>query len=171
MSSKLTEITESSPSAPPPSVLCGSGILSRLASPSMASSGSFDPSKTYDGYKAVEILDPACTECLAKGKDFFEHYNLRYSKCHYFYIGKKPFCRNGRQFSNVRRYLWSKKDGPFGKEFPVSQAPTPHETSGYSACKGMWPDGPMLGGPLPVGGRPIYSSSEVPISSINNGEW
>ncbi|MBW0584682.1 hypothetical protein O181_124397 [Austropuccinia psidii MF-1] len=172
MSSKLTEITESSPSAPPPSVLCGSGILSRLASPSMASSGSFDPSKTYDGYKAVEILDPACTECLAKGKDFCEHYNLRYSKCHYFYIGKKPFCQNGRQFSDVRRYLWSKKDGPFGKEFPVSQAPTPHATSGYSALTGSrqrdvarWTN---VGGPLPVGGRPIYSSSEVPISSINN---
>ncbi|MBW0487097.1 hypothetical protein O181_026812 [Austropuccinia psidii MF-1] len=39
MSSKLTELTESSPSAPPPSVLCGSGILSQLASRwSMASS-------------------------------------------------------------------------------------------------------------------------------------
>ncbi|MBW0525518.1 hypothetical protein O181_065233 [Austropuccinia psidii MF-1] len=52
MSSKLTEITESSPSSPPPSVLCGSGILSQLASPwSMASSGHFDPAQTYDGYK------------------------------------------------------------------------------------------------------------------------
>ncbi|MBW0541740.1 hypothetical protein O181_081455 [Austropuccinia psidii MF-1] len=45
MSSKLTELTDSSPSAPPPSVLCGSGILSRLALPwLMASSG-----QTYDG--------------------------------------------------------------------------------------------------------------------------
>ncbi|MBW0472532.1 hypothetical protein O181_012247 [Austropuccinia psidii MF-1] len=25
-----------------------------------------------------------------------------------------------------------------------------------------------VGGPIPVGGRPIYSSSEVPISRINN---
>ncbi|MBW0475361.1 hypothetical protein O181_015076 [Austropuccinia psidii MF-1] len=52
MSSKLTELTESSPS-----VLCGSGILSQLAS-----SGHLDPSQTYDGYKAVEVLDPACTK-------------------------------------------------------------------------------------------------------------
>ncbi|MBW0589374.1 hypothetical protein O181_129089, partial [Austropuccinia psidii MF-1] len=67
MSSKLTELTESSPSAPPPSVLCGSGIFSQLSSPSMASSGHFDPSQTYDGFRAVEGLDPGCTECLAKG--------------------------------------------------------------------------------------------------------
>ncbi|MBW0590641.1 hypothetical protein O181_130356 [Austropuccinia psidii MF-1] len=67
MSSKLTELTESSPSAPPPSVLCGSGVFSQLSSPSMASSGHFDPSQTYDGFRAVEVLDPSCTECLAKG--------------------------------------------------------------------------------------------------------
>ncbi|MBW0578481.1 hypothetical protein O181_118196 [Austropuccinia psidii MF-1] len=67
MSFKLTELTESSPSAPPLSVLCGSGIFSQLSSPSMDSSGQFDPSQTYDGYKAVEVLDPACSECLAKG--------------------------------------------------------------------------------------------------------
>ncbi|MBW0583862.1 hypothetical protein O181_123577 [Austropuccinia psidii MF-1] len=66
MSSKRTEIPESSPSSPPPSVLCGSGVFSRLSSPSMASSGHFVPSQIYDGYRAVEIIDPACTECLAK---------------------------------------------------------------------------------------------------------
>ncbi|MBW0573990.1 hypothetical protein O181_113705, partial [Austropuccinia psidii MF-1] len=132
MSSKLTEITESSPSTPPPSVLCGSGIFSRLYSPSMASSGHFNPSQTYDGYKAVEILDPACTECLARGKDCFQHYNPRSSKCHYFFIGKRPCCCTGVPTSNVRRYLWSRKDGPFGKELPFSEAPTPDGTSGYS---------------------------------------
>ncbi|MBW0586808.1 hypothetical protein O181_126523 [Austropuccinia psidii MF-1] len=61
MSFKLTELTESSPYALPPSVLCGSGVFSQLSSPSMASSGHFDPSQTYDGYREVEILDPACT--------------------------------------------------------------------------------------------------------------
>ncbi|MBW0576378.1 hypothetical protein O181_116093 [Austropuccinia psidii MF-1] len=65
MSSKLTVLTESSPSAMKPSVLCGSGALSQLASPSMASSGHFNPSQTYDSYKAVEFLDPACTELFA----------------------------------------------------------------------------------------------------------
>ncbi|MBW0569542.1 hypothetical protein O181_109257 [Austropuccinia psidii MF-1] len=73
MSSKLTELTESSPYAPPPSVLHSSGILSQFSSPSMASSCHFDPTQAYDGYKAVEVLDPACTEFLAKGKDCFEH--------------------------------------------------------------------------------------------------
>ncbi|MBW0593566.1 hypothetical protein O181_133281, partial [Austropuccinia psidii MF-1] len=65
-SSKLTELTESSPSALPPSAPCGSGVFSQLSSPSMASSGHFDPSQTYDGFRAVEVLDPACIECLAK---------------------------------------------------------------------------------------------------------
>ncbi|MBW0517109.1 hypothetical protein O181_056824 [Austropuccinia psidii MF-1] len=92
MSSKLTELTESSLSAPPPSILHGSGILSQFSSPSMASSGHFDPTQTYDDYKAVEVLDPAFTECLVKGKDCFDHYNPRSSRCHYCFIGKKP-CR------------------------------------------------------------------------------
>ncbi|MBW0521224.1 hypothetical protein O181_060939 [Austropuccinia psidii MF-1] len=102
----------------------------------MLSSGHFNPTQTYDCYKAVEGLDPACTEFFAKGKDFFEHYNPRSSRCHYCFIGKKA--------SNLRRYLWSKKDGPFGKEFPVSEAPA-----------------------LDVDGRPIYSSSEVPNARIH----
>ncbi|MBW0532777.1 hypothetical protein O181_072492 [Austropuccinia psidii MF-1] len=138
----------------------------------MASSGYFNPSLTYDGYKAAEILDPACTECLAKGKYCFEHDNPRSSKCHYCYIGKKPCRQTGRQVSNVRRYSWSKKYEPFGKEFPVSEAPTPDATSGYSALTGSrqrhvarWTN---VGGDFPVGGRPIYSSSEAPISRINN---
>ncbi|MBW0540936.1 hypothetical protein O181_080651 [Austropuccinia psidii MF-1] len=145
MSSKLTELTESSPSAPPPSVLCGSGIFSQLYSPSMASSGHFDPSQTYDGYKAFERQ--------------------------YYFIGKRP-CRHTQVPTyNFRRYLWSRKDGPFGKEFPVPDAPTPDGNSGYSHLTGSrqrdvtrWTN---FGGPIPIGGRPIYSSSEVPISRIN----
>ncbi|MBW0470416.1 hypothetical protein O181_010131 [Austropuccinia psidii MF-1] len=82
MSSKLTQLIESSPSAPPPSVPHGSGILNQFSLPSMASSGHFDPTQTYDGYKAVEVHDPSFTEFLAKGKDCFEHYNPRSSKCH-----------------------------------------------------------------------------------------
>ncbi|MBW0558855.1 hypothetical protein O181_098570 [Austropuccinia psidii MF-1] len=96
MSSKLTELTESSPSAPPPSVLCGSGILHQLASPcSMASPGHFDPGQTYDGCKAVEVLDPACTGFLAKGKDCFQNFNQKSSKFHFCFFGKKPCCCPG----------------------------------------------------------------------------
>ncbi|MBW0589773.1 hypothetical protein O181_129488 [Austropuccinia psidii MF-1] len=147
MSSKLTELTESSPSAPPPSVLHGSGIFSQLSSPSMASSGHFDPSQTYDGFSAVEVLDPACTECLAKGKDCFQHYNPQL------------------------RHLWSRKDGPYGQEFPILEEPTPDTTSEFSQLTGSrqrdvarWTS---VGGPIPVGGRPIHYSSEVPISRTN----
>ncbi|MBW0461799.1 hypothetical protein O181_001514 [Austropuccinia psidii MF-1] len=73
--------------------------------------------------------------------------------------------------SNIKSYFWRKKDGPFGKEFPVSEAPTPYGTSGYSNFTGSkhrevarWIN---VVGPIPIGGRPIYSSSEVPISRIN----
>ncbi|MBW0575016.1 hypothetical protein O181_114731 [Austropuccinia psidii MF-1] len=137
----------------------------------MASSVHFDPTQTYDGYNAVEVLDPAGTECLAKGKESFEHYDPRSSKCDYCFIGKKPCRPTGKQASIVRRYLWSKKDGPIGKEFPVSEAPTLDCTSGYSALTGSrqrdvarWTN---VGGCFPVCGRPIYSSSEVPFSGSN----
>ncbi|MBW0460651.1 hypothetical protein O181_000366 [Austropuccinia psidii MF-1] len=172
MSSKLTELTDSSPSAPPPSVLCGSDILSWWASPwSMASYGHFDPGQTYDGYKAVEVHDPACTEFLAKGKDCFQNFNPKSSKCHFCFVGKKPCQCPGSVASNFRRHLWSKKNGPFGKEFPVSEGLTPDAISGYSDLTGSrqrdvarWTN---FGGSIPVSGRPIYSSLEVPISRIN----
>ncbi|MBW0584527.1 hypothetical protein O181_124242, partial [Austropuccinia psidii MF-1] len=152
----MTELTESSPSVHPPSVLHGSVILSQFSSPSMASSGHFDPTQIYDGYQEVQVLGPAFTECLAMRKECFEHYNPRFSKFHYFFIGKKPCCRTGKKASNVTRYLWSKKYGAFGKEFPVSEAPTLDGTSGYSALTGSrqrdvarWTN---VGGPSPVGG-------------------
>ncbi|MBW0499612.1 hypothetical protein O181_039327 [Austropuccinia psidii MF-1] len=88
-------------------------------------------------------------------------------------IFKVPFllCCSGPSSSNIRLFLWSKKDGPFGKELPVFAAPTPDGTSGYSDLTSSrkrdvtrWTN---VGGPIPVGGRPIYSISEVPISRIN----
>ncbi|MBW0524395.1 hypothetical protein O181_064110 [Austropuccinia psidii MF-1] len=161
MSSKLTELTESYPSAPPPSVLCGSGVFSQLSSPSMASSGHFDPSQTYYWFRAVEVLDPACTECLAKGKDLFQNYNPQSSKCHFCFIGKKPCHCSGSALSNVRRDLWSRKDGPFGKEFPIPEEPTQDSLNRDVA---RWTN---VGGPIPIGGRPIHYSSEVPISRTN----
>ncbi|MBW0578181.1 hypothetical protein O181_117896 [Austropuccinia psidii MF-1] len=171
MSSKLTELTESSPSAPPPSVLHGSGIFSRLSSPSMASSGHFDPSQTYDGFRAVEVLHPACTECLAKGKDCFQHYNPRLSKCHFCFVGKKPCRRTRSTLSQVRRHLWRRKDGPYGQEFPILEEPTPDATSGFSQLTGSrqrdvarWTN---VGGSIPISGRPIHYSSEIPISRTN----
>ncbi|MBW0523994.1 hypothetical protein O181_063709 [Austropuccinia psidii MF-1] len=77
MSSKLTGLNQSSPS-----VLCGSDILNQLCLPwSMASSSDFGPSQDYDGYKAVEVLDPACTKCLMKGKECFQSFNTPFLSC------------------------------------------------------------------------------------------
>ncbi|MBW0487886.1 hypothetical protein O181_027601 [Austropuccinia psidii MF-1] len=145
MSSKLTELTDSSPFVLPPSVLGGSAILSCFSSPwSMASSGHFDPGQSYDGYKAVEVLDPAFTKFLAKGKDFFQHFNPKSSKCNFCFVGKKPCCCPGSAACNVRRYLWM--------------------TGSRKRDVARWTN---VEGSIPVGGRPIYSSSEVPISRIN----
>ncbi|MBW0493483.1 hypothetical protein O181_033198 [Austropuccinia psidii MF-1] len=110
----------------------------------MASSGHFDPGQTYDGYKEVEVLDPSCTGCLAKGKDFFQHFNLKSSKCHFCFVGKKPCFRPEPESSNVRRYLWM--------------------TASRQRDVERWTN---VGGPIPVDSRPIYSSSEVPISRNN----
>ncbi|MBW0496030.1 hypothetical protein O181_035745 [Austropuccinia psidii MF-1] len=88
---------------------------------------------------------------LPKGKDCFQHFNPKSSKCHFCFVGKKPFRHPGSAASNVRRYLWRKKDGPSGKVSPVSEGPTPDGTSGYSD----------------FGSRPIYSSAEVPNPRIN----
>ncbi|MBW0460774.1 hypothetical protein O181_000489 [Austropuccinia psidii MF-1] len=170
MNFKLTEITESSTSVPPMSALCGSDILSQLGSPwSMASSGHFDPSQTFDSYKAVEVLDPSFTKCLKKVKEFFQHFNLKSSKCYFCLVGKKPSPCPGILASNIKRYLWRNKDGPFGREFPVSETPNPDGASIYSICSKQRKVAKRtnVGGPIPVGGRPIYSISEVPISRIN----
>ncbi|MBW0563657.1 hypothetical protein O181_103372, partial [Austropuccinia psidii MF-1] len=105
----------------------------------MASSGHFDPSQIYDGYREVEILDPACTECLAKGKDCFQHYNPQSSKCHSCFIG-----------NNV--------------VVPGFCLLTSGVTGSRKRDVARWTN---VGGPIPVGGRPIYSSSGVPISRIN----
>ncbi|MBW0481913.1 hypothetical protein O181_021628 [Austropuccinia psidii MF-1] len=105
----------------------------------MASSGHFDPGQAYVGYKAVEVLDPPCTECLAKGKDFFQNFNPKSSKCHFCFVGKKPCHCPGSANSNVRMTGSRQRDVV------------------------RWTN---VGGSIPVGGRPIYSSSVVPISKI-----
>ncbi|MBW0464466.1 hypothetical protein O181_004181 [Austropuccinia psidii MF-1] len=52
----------------------------------------------------------------------------------------------------------------FGKEFSFSEAPTPDVTGSRQRDVARWTN---AGGPILVGGRPIYSSSEVPICRIN----
>ncbi|MBW0552091.1 hypothetical protein O181_091806 [Austropuccinia psidii MF-1] len=136
MSFKLTELTEYSSSVPPPSVLCGSGILSQLASPwSMASSG-----QTYDGYKEAEVLDTACAECLAKGKYCFQHFNPKSSNTIFALLGRSHVV-------------------VLGQRLPMSKV-----TGSRKRDVARWTN---VGWSIPVGDRPIYSSSAFLISRIN----
>ncbi|MBW0543889.1 hypothetical protein O181_083604 [Austropuccinia psidii MF-1] len=116
----------------------------------MASSGHFDSSQTYDGYKKVEAFDPFFNEFLKKGKQCFQPYNPQFSKCNHCFVGNKPCQHPGALPFNIRPYLRSKKDGPLGKDLPISEAPTPDCTSGYSNCRGMRQGERMLEGPLPL---------------------
>ncbi|MBW0586018.1 hypothetical protein O181_125733, partial [Austropuccinia psidii MF-1] len=43
-----------------------------------------------------------------------------------------PCRRTGSTLSQVRRNLWSRKDGPYGQEFAILEEPTPDATSGFS---------------------------------------
>ncbi|MBW0586814.1 hypothetical protein O181_126529 [Austropuccinia psidii MF-1] len=149
MSSKLTELTESSPSAPPPSVLCGSGVFSQLSSlPWRLLVILIPPKPMTDSEKLKVLILPVLNVWP-----------------------RKPCCHMWVTSYNVRRHLWGRKDGPFGQKFPISEEPTPDATSGFSQLTGSrqrdvarWTN---VRGPIPVGGRPIYSSSEVPISRTN----
>ncbi|MBW0581136.1 hypothetical protein O181_120851 [Austropuccinia psidii MF-1] len=148
MSSKPTALTDSSSSLPPPYVLCGSGIFGQLVSPwFMASSGNFDPHQTCYGYKVVELLDLPCLECLMKGEKFFQNFNPRSSKCHYCFVGEKPCWHPGVLLFTIERYIWRKKDGPFGKEFPVSEDPTPDVTGFRKREPERWTN---VEGPIPT---------------------
>ncbi|MBW0532194.1 hypothetical protein O181_071909 [Austropuccinia psidii MF-1] len=96
----------------------------------MASSGHFDPSQTYDGYRAVEVIDPACSECLAKGGIY----------------GVEKMGLLGESSQYLRHLLLMELQDFLNRDVA------------------RWIN---VGGPIAVGGRPIYSSSEVPISRIN----
>ncbi|MBW0577512.1 hypothetical protein O181_117227, partial [Austropuccinia psidii MF-1] len=154
----------------------------------MASSGHFEPSQTYDGYKEVDVLDPACTECLARGKDCFQHYNPRSSKPHYCFIGKRPCCHTGCQLLMSGGIYGVGKMGLLGESSQFLRHLLLMELQGIPIVSNLntlikigtdifdvvtgsrqrdvarWTN---VGGPIPDGGRPIYSSSEVPISRIN----
>ncbi|MBW0489040.1 hypothetical protein O181_028755 [Austropuccinia psidii MF-1] len=150
MSSKLTELTESSPSAPPPSVLHGSGIL-------------ITRQLKFLILLVLNFLKRESIVLKIANPDLQNATTASLGRSHAAALGSKLQTSGGT--CGVRRM------GLFGKEFPVSEALTLDGTSGYSALTGSrqrdvarWTN---VGGPIPVGGRPIYSSSEVPISGIN----
>ncbi|MBW0575583.1 hypothetical protein O181_115298 [Austropuccinia psidii MF-1] len=106
----------------------------------MAFSGHFDPTQIYDAYKAVELLDPACTRFLAKGKVFFLTLQSQ--------IFKVPLLLHWEETMPPYWEASFKRQEVFVEQRDVAR----------------WTN---VGGTIPVGGRPIYSSSEVPISRIN----
>ncbi|MBW0489714.1 hypothetical protein O181_029429 [Austropuccinia psidii MF-1] len=69
--------------------------------------------------------------------------------------------------SNIERYLWSKKDGRFGKEFPVYEAPTPDVTGCKHREFARWT---TVGGPIPIGGSEELDGEDVEVllSSAGN---
>ncbi|MBW0559328.1 hypothetical protein O181_099043 [Austropuccinia psidii MF-1] len=187
MSSKLTELTESSPSAPPPSVLRGFGVFSQFSSPSMASSGHFYPSQTYDDYKAVEVLDPfwpgariafnttildlqsAITFPLERGHVVVLGCQLLMSVGIYG-VGKMGLL--GKSSQSLRHLLLMELQGflivsNFSILIEFGTDILDLVTGSRQRDVGRWIN---VGGSIPVGGRPIYSSSEVPISRINTEE-
>ncbi|MBW0528231.1 hypothetical protein O181_067946 [Austropuccinia psidii MF-1] len=111
----------------------------------MASSGHFDPSQTYYGYKEVNSFDPTCTECLRKGKQRFQPYNSLPSKWHHCFVGKKLCQHPGAPISELRLYWYM--------------------TSSRQRDVARWTN---VGGPIPICGRPIYSSSEIIVTRINS---
>ncbi|MBW0524325.1 hypothetical protein O181_064040 [Austropuccinia psidii MF-1] len=138
MGFKLTELTESSPSAPPPS---GFVVLE----------------SSVDWLHPVQWL-PLATLILAK--PMMVTRQVPFLLC--WDEAMLSFWAIGFLGQKVFK---GKKDGPFEKEFSVSEAPIPYDNSGYSNCDSTrWTN---VGGPILVGGMPIYSSSEVPISGIN----
>ncbi|MBW0466486.1 hypothetical protein O181_006201 [Austropuccinia psidii MF-1] len=86
------------------------------------------------------------------------------SSVHHCFVGKKPCQCSGALLSKIRPYFWSNKDGPFGRELPVSEAPTADVTGSRKRDVARWTD---VGGPIPTGDKLIYSISEAHISRIN----
>ncbi|MBW0483313.1 hypothetical protein O181_023028 [Austropuccinia psidii MF-1] len=130
----------------------------------MASSGHY-PTQTYDGYKAVEVLDPACTEYLARGRIFL---NITFpdlqnattsllGRSHVAILGSKLQTSGG--ICGVGKVGLLEKSSQFLRPLllMVLQGILLREVARWT----------NVGGPIPVSGRPIYSSSEVPISRIN----
>ncbi|MBW0482467.1 hypothetical protein O181_022182 [Austropuccinia psidii MF-1] len=68
-----------------------------------------------------------------KRKQCLWNFNPSPSKCTYCFFGKAPCPHPTVPLSTIERCSWRKKDGPFGKEFPVPEAPTPDDTLGYSS--------------------------------------
>ncbi|MBW0488971.1 hypothetical protein O181_028686 [Austropuccinia psidii MF-1] len=164
MSSKLTEITESSPYAPPASVLCGPrSSVSWLCLVQWLLHATLILPKHMMAIKQLKFLILLVPSVWPKEKILFTIRIQGLQSATFFFFGKKTCHCSGPSASNIRRFLWSKKDGPFGKELPVSEAPTPDGTSRYSnlTCYrqrdvARWTH---VRGPIPVGEVEVVHNS------------
>ncbi|MBW0532304.1 hypothetical protein O181_072019 [Austropuccinia psidii MF-1] len=140
MSSKLTELTESSRSAPPPSVLHSSGILSPFSPPSMV--------------LLVILIPPKFMTVTRQLKVFI-------------LLGPNVCQRENNVLNITNPDLQNATTVSMGRSHAVelgNKLLTSGMTGSEQRNVARWTN---VGEPIPVGGRPIYSSSEVPISRIN----
>ncbi|MBW0509687.1 hypothetical protein O181_049402 [Austropuccinia psidii MF-1] len=154
MSSKLTELTESSPSALPPSVLCGlASSVNCLHPPWLL----LDILILPKHMKATMQLRPLILLVLRFWQGARISFNTKILDLQ---SAITVILERGHVVIPGCQLL-----------IPVPEEPTPDGTSGYSHLTvsrkrdvARWTN---VGGPIPVFGRPIYSSSEVQISRIN----
>ncbi|MBW0478706.1 hypothetical protein O181_018421 [Austropuccinia psidii MF-1] len=131
----------------------------------MASSGHFDPDRTYDGYKAVEVLDPACTKCWKKERIVFNIKIQGLQSVTVAFLGRSHVVVLDRWLPTSEGIYGVRKMGLLGKSSQFLRPLPLMEPQGIPIRDvARWTN---AGGPIPAGGRPIYSSSEVPISRIN----
>ncbi|MBW0569048.1 hypothetical protein O181_108763 [Austropuccinia psidii MF-1] len=179
MSSRLTSISDSTASDPPPSVLYGPGIfdkLRELSEESMAPTEIYDINKAYDGFKSVRVIEPPCVNCQKKGFPCVDSATARSTRCQFCNLGKRNCSQANHKFPDDPRRLWSsiKKGGRFGLEAPVDEPPISDATSGHSNWTGSRMRGVQrwnhttsswasTGGPIHPQGNPIGVAPEVPI--------
>ncbi|MBW0485259.1 hypothetical protein O181_024974 [Austropuccinia psidii MF-1] len=161
MSSKLTDLTESLPSVPPPSVLCGSDILSQwllLATWILP--------KRMMIMKRLRFLILLVTSFWQKERIFFNITIQDIQSVTFALLGRSHVIILDHQLPTsegiygVGKMGLLRKSSQFMRPLPLmvpQGIPIKRDVAGWT----------NVGGPILVGGRPIYSSPEVPISRIN----
>ncbi|MBW0573648.1 hypothetical protein O181_113363 [Austropuccinia psidii MF-1] len=114
---------------------------------------------------AVEVLDPACTECLAKGKDCFQLYNPNLQNAIFALLERNHVVVPGCHLLTSGGIYGVERMGLLGKNSqPLRNLVLIKLQDFLNRDVVRWNS---VGGPIPVGGRPICPSSEVPISRKN----
>ncbi|MBW0508514.1 hypothetical protein O181_048229 [Austropuccinia psidii MF-1] len=144
MSSKLTELTESSPSVPPPSALCGSAILTT---------------------RRLKFLVLLVLNVWPREKIAFRNSTHNLKSVTSVLLGRSHVVILGQRLPTSEGTFELKRMGHLGRssQFQRAQLPILLQDILIRDVE-RWTN---VGVSIPVGGRPIYCSSAVPISRIN----